>query len=101
MRKILLAGLAMVVCGPALAAGHPEAGQRIVERRCVTCHEGPDVPAASDVSPTLLAIARRHKQNRRWVHTWLSGPHPAMRGVDLTQQEIADVIAYLETLPAE
>ena len=96
------AGLAVLAFATnAFSFGHPEPGLRIVEQRCVSCHAGPDATNVSDAAPTLIAIARRHKQNKRWVHAWLTGPHPPMHGIDLSQQEIADVIAYLETLPTD
>jgi cytochrome c553 len=99
-KTVFIAAL-LALSMPAWAGGHPEPGQRIVESRCVSCHEAPAGTTVSDAYPTLIAIAKRHRQNQRWVHAWLTGPHPPMRGIDLSQQEIADVIAYLETLPTE
>jgi cytochrome c2 len=86
-----------VMSGQALAAGSLERGEDIVARRCVSCHEAKE----STGDPTLFAIARRHKLNRTWVRDRLRGPHRGMTGVDLSQQDIDDVIAYLDTLPPQ
>jgi mono/diheme cytochrome c family protein len=81
----------------ALAAGSADRGEEIVARRCVSCHEAK--PGAAG-EPTLFAIARRHKTNRTWVRDRLRGPHRGMTGIDLSAQQIEDVIAYLDRLEA-
>jgi cytochrome c2 len=88
----LAALLVLSVPGGAWAAGSADRGEDIVARRCVSCHEAK--PGTGD--PTMFAIAKRHRTNRIWVRDRLRGPHRGMTGIDLTQQEIEDVIAYLD-----
>lgn len=98
IRIVGIVGVLWLTVLPAQAAGHAEHGQTVVSQRCVSCHVA---EAGKPGEPTLFAIAKRHQQNKTWVYRWLSGRHPAMPNVNLTQQEIADVIAYLDTLPAD
>jgi cytochrome c2 len=97
LRHVFTAGLVIAIPGAAAAAGSADRGEEIVARRCVSCHEAK--PSTGD--PTLFAIARRHKTNRTWVRDRLRGPHRGMTGINLTQQEIEDVIAYLDRFDPE
>jgi cytochrome c2 len=95
MWKLGLAAFVLVAASSvAFAAGSADRGEGSVARRCVACHEA----KSGTGDPTLFAIAKRHKTNRTWVRDRLRGPHRGMTGIDLTQQEIEDVIAYLDRL---
>ena len=100
MRHTIFAAILSLLASASWAGGDPAAGKRIAERWCESCHVGPGT-TARDTAPTLINMARRHKQNRRWVYAWLTGPHPPMTGINLSQQEIADIMAYLDTLPTD
>jgi cytochrome c len=95
-----LAALALVTADPLLAAGNPEAGRLLIERSCAGCHGAANSATVTDAAPSFSAIALRNRQNRTWVRAWLTGPHPAMPGVDLSRRQIDDIVAYLNSLPA-
>jgi mono/diheme cytochrome c family protein len=100
MRATIIAGLLLAISASAMAAGNPEAGRLLVERSCTGCHAPATSSAATDVAPSFSAIAQRNRLNRAWVRAWLTGPHPAMPGIDLSRRQIDDVVAYLNALPA-
>jgi mono/diheme cytochrome c family protein len=82
------------------ASGNAAAGRELVLRSCTSCHATENATSASDTAPPLSFISRDIKDRRVWVRGWLMNPHPPMRGINLSRQEINDVIAYLETLPS-
>lgn len=100
MRRPLALALALAAT-PALAAGDPEAGRLLTERYCTGCHASPNSTTATDAAPTFMAVAQRNRENRTWVRAWLTAPHSAMRGLDLSRRQIDDVVAYLNSLPAK
>jgi mono/diheme cytochrome c family protein len=85
---------------PAFAAGNPEAGRLLIERSCTGCHGAANSTTMTDAAPSFSAIAQRNRQNRTWVRAWLTGPHPAMPGIDLSRRQIDEIVAYLNSLPA-
>lgn len=95
LRRSIAAMLILAAPSEAWAAGSGDRGEEIVSRRCVSCHEA---KASTGGEPTLYAMAKRHKTNRTWVRDRLRGPHRGMTGINLTQQEIEDIIAYLDRL---
>ena len=99
--KLLVCAAIAAATLPALAAerGNAEAGRELVNRSCVTCHAPNGVARAADSAPPLSFIARDNKYRAAFVRGWLMDPHPPMPGIQLSRQQINDVIAYLETLP--
>ena len=97
----------LTLCATAMTAwvasaaerGNAEAGHELVNRSCVACHAPSGVSRASDTAPPLSFLARDNKYRGAFVRGWLMNPHPPMPGIPLSRQQIADVIAYLETLP--
>ena len=117
----LLAGTAMVGCtrgdspraeSPALAsAGSPAAGRdAIVVHGCGSCHRIPGIPNANSlVGPPLDSwsgrsfIAGTLPNSQENLQRWLADPQEvrpgsAMPDLDLSDDEIADITAYLFTL---
>lgn len=95
--------------------GSPEEGRRLVtEKGCIACHTIASVPnALGAVGPVLDGIgdpANRPKiadgrleNTPENIKTWLSDPpavkpNTAMPNLGLSQQEIAHLIAFLQTL---
>jgi cytochrome c len=77
-----------------------EAGLAITQKLCSTCHMTPDAPARSVAAgiPSLSTLANKPGQTPEAIALRLiSPPHP-MPDMQLTRDEIADVIAYLATL---
>lgn len=61
-------------------------GRALAERWCTSCHTAGS--RGSDVAPPLAQLLRG----------WLAVPHPPMRGIELSRQQIEDIIAYLRAL---
>jgi len=99
---VIVAGIAAGLALPAAAAapGNAEAGRQLVMRSCTSCHAPASTTAASDAAPPLSFVARDNRNNPAWIRGWLMDPHPPMPGIMLSRQQIDDVIAYLNTLPA-
>jgi mono/diheme cytochrome c family protein len=85
----------------ALPPGNAEAGKQLVVNSCTVCHAPMDATAASDQAPPLSFLARDRRADPRWVRAWLMDPHPPMPGIMLSRQQVADVMAYLATLPTD
>jgi mono/diheme cytochrome c family protein len=92
--------LLVVQLSGASAAGNPESGRLLAQRWCSGCHALPSAHAASDAAPPFASVARAHKGDPAWVRAWLMTPHPPMEGINLSRQQIEDVIAYLQALPS-
>lgn len=93
--------LTIASAGPAFAAapGNADEGRKLVMNSCSSCHSTSTSPTATDTVPPLSYLAKDNKSNPAWVRGWLMNPHPPMPGIMLSRQQIADVIAYLNTLP--
>jgi cytochrome c len=77
-----------------------EAGHAIAQKLCSSCHLTPDAPAKPITVgiPSLFALANKLEQTPETITLRLiSPPHP-MPDMQLTRDEIADVIAYLAAL---
>lgn len=95
--------LALAVSAPALAAGNVDAG-RVKANTCMGCHGIPNynnvyptyrVPKLGGQSPEYLAAAlQAYKKGER--------PHKTMQAqaASLSDQDIADLAAYLASAPA-
>ena len=106
MKKYLFATASMLslliafpVFAAALPPGNAEAGKHLVLNSCIACHAPMDTTQATDGAPPLSFLAKDNKADPRWVRGWLMDPHPPMPGIMLSRQQVADVIAYLSTLP--
>ena len=74
-----------------------EAGAEIAARWCAACHVISPSGAGTDAAPSFVAIA--HNRSADELKTFLAKPHAKpMRGFDLSNREIDDVIAYIATL---
>lgn len=94
----VLVGLSIVTCGTAaFAAGDPEAGYHLVNRWCTSCHVVDTKGHGTDTAPAFATIAQQ-KNNRKWVRAWLQAPHPPMPNLNLSRQEIDDIVAYLDSI---
>lgn len=94
-----------------LRAGDPEAGRRAIgEYLCATCHQIPGVAGTSNtVGPPLGGIARRVyiggvlKNSPENMWRWLRDPQAvkpdsAMPNLQLREQDVRDIAAFLHTL---
>jgi cytochrome c len=88
--------LALAWAAPAAAAGDAQQGESLARTWCSGCHLVGT--AGGDAAPPLAAIARDPGRTDAYIYAWLTDPHPPMPQLDLSRQEIADLIAYLDTL---
>lgn len=78
----------------------PEKGQALASKLCANCHVMPGTnPAAIPASvPTFRAIANKPGQTGDHIAQVLMQPHAPMPDLQMTREEILDVLAYLESL---
>ncbi len=98
---VIIASLGLHAPAQAQSAGDPDAGRDVFEANCAMCH-GQDASGMMGMHPALRGAVERLSTEGVEV-TIRNGrdtnpPMPAFEG-RLSDQEIADVISYLDTLP--
>ena len=99
------AALGMVAALPGFPAcaqerGHPEAGQTLALAVCANCHlvrEGQH-KAPMDSVPSFYALAHDPAMTDEKLRTFLNRPHPPMPNIELSRQQIADLVSYIASL---
>ena len=74
--------------------GNPTQGHAIFQMNCAGCH---GFQADGNVGPSLQGVSRR-KSRSRLIHQVISGDTPPMPQFQPSEQEMADLLSYLETL---
>jgi mono/diheme cytochrome c family protein len=106
MKYVLLlaitVGIATTAFGQTLnlTPGDPARGPAVANAWCSSCHlVGPaqSGPVPADV-PTFAAIARRLPTDADVLAAFVANPHPPMPNLNLSRQDIRDVLAYIATL---
>ncbi len=97
---LLLPSLAAAANAQVAPEPPDQRGQALTRRLCVSCHLPPDGPSTSAIVgiPSLQVIANREGQSGPHIEQVLINPHPPMPDIRLTNDEIADIITYLDTL---
>lgn len=85
---------------PATAAsGNPEAGAAIARAWCANCHlVSPDQAVARTEAPSFQTLADEPDRTIEGLEAFLFDPHPPMPNLDLSRDQIDDVIAYILSL---
>jgi mono/diheme cytochrome c family protein len=97
---IVFAFLAAISHAQAAATvGNANAGRDLVTRSCTTCHAANETTTTADGAPPLSYIVRDNKERPEWMRGWLMDPHDPMPNIMLSRQQIANIIAYLNSLP--
>lgn len=87
---------ALVAAMPAAADGDPKAGEQVARLWCANCHTVADDQAlASPDAPSFASLARRPDITADGLSAFLVNPHPPMPDMNLTRDEIADLIAFI------
>lgn len=92
---------ATALAAPASAQGDAQRGRDVFEQSCAMCH-GQDASGMMDMHPSLRGAVER--LSREGVEITIRAgrsttpPMPSFEG-ELTETEIEDVVAYLDTLP--
>ncbi len=98
---LVMAGALMMASAPAYS-GDAEAGLALARSWCAQCHVvEASQDRASDVAPPFAQIANDPTKSARGIAVWLADPHPPMPNLNLTQQEIDDLVAYIATLKTD
>lgn len=101
-RSAIVAMLLMTTAMPVCAAGDVDAGRAIADRWCAPCHgraDGTPRPQVlSDRVPTFKTIANDKSRSDDSLRGFLAAPHPPMPNLNLTRDEIENVVAYLRSL---
>lgn len=89
--------------GQEIVSGSPDKGALFADRFCSNCHlmddgSGNAVPAGI---PTFRGIANKPGQTGMHIVGVLMAPHPPMPNINLSREEIGDIIAYLQGLRAD
>jgi mono/diheme cytochrome c family protein len=77
-------------------AGDATQGKAAAERWCNACHVIGPGGRGSDMAPNFSAIAR--SRDDTYLKGFLTRPHPPMPRVELSRQDIADLVAYFNSL---
>jgi cytochrome c len=101
-RSLWLIPLAALSMAPAAhAAGDPETGRALAQQWCTACHVVDLEGHGTDAAPALPVLLSDDLRTADELRGWLAAPHPPMPDLDLTRQEIENIIAYLESLRRE
>ena len=92
---------AWTTVGEAQEQGDAGRGQVLVSKWCTSCHVVDHGGRGADAGPALPMLLEHDLRTPDQIRGWLANPHPAMPNLDLTRQEIEDVVAYLERLRDE
>lgn len=91
LRSVVMFFVAVAITGLLAGSGCPtesqsvNRGRTIVDERCTGCHRTPGFPAALTAADADLVVNN------------LESISPAMFGITLTDQDVADVKAFLAT----
>ena len=81
--------------------GNAAAGHAFAREICLPCHvveAGKPAPRMLVIGPAFREIANTPGMTAMALHAFFASPHPKMPNLILTQQEAADVIAYILSL---
>lgn len=93
----VLAG-ALLIAGAVSAqpVGDAAQGKAAAERWCNACHVIGPGGRGSDMAPNFATIARN--RDDVYLRGFLTRPHPPMPRVELSRQDIGDLVAYFDSL---
>lgn len=83
--------------------GHVEEGEQLAMEVCSNCHA---VTADEELSPNImvpsfLEIANTPGMTAIALSAWAQSPHPTMPNFVFTEQEVADLAAYILSLKSD
>ena len=84
-----------------LVPGDPEAGRDLVRSWCTACHVVDLEGTGADAGPALPTLLAGKQRSADEIRGWLTDPHPPMPNLNLSRQEIDDILAYLQSLTGD
>ena len=76
----------------------PQAGHELASKLCTSCHIVGNERSGSDQAPPFPLIAKNPRLSMEELHGWGGRGHPMLPDLALTQGQIADINAYLDSL---
>lgn len=95
---LLFSVFTMLLSPSARAAGDAAAGKDLATTWCSACHQMEGGRTTADGAPPFAALAHNPKVTADRLRGFLVKPHGGMPDLNLTRQEIENLIAYIETL---
>lgn len=100
--SLFLFALSLALADPASAQdpGNAEAGAEIATKNCAACHmpKGPPVALPGKTPPPHFRDVANAEYLFETVAAALDNPKHPMRQITLTEQQIADVTAFIRTV---
>jgi cytochrome c len=93
--------LLLLLSTPAFAQGDAETGRELVRRWCTSCHVVDVEGKGADAGPALPGLLAGKQRSADEIRGWLADPHPPMPNLNLSRQEIEDILAYLQSLAGD
>jgi mono/diheme cytochrome c family protein len=101
MPLILLLPLLLLLNTPVRAQGDPDAGRELARRWCTACHVVDREGTGTDAAPALPSLLAGKRRSAEEIEGWLADPHPPMPNLDLSRQEIDNILAYLQSFTGQ
>ena len=79
--------------------GDADRGADVVRKWCVGCHSAG--PNADDRIPTLSSLAANPARSEGAIRAFLMQPHKPMPPLEISTQQIEDIVAYLRAFRAQ
>ena len=99
IRVALLFSLFTVLLSSSVqAAGDAVFGKELATTWCSACHQMESSRTTTDGARPFAAMARDPKATADRLRTFLVKPHGQMPELNLTRQEIENLVAYIESL---
>ena len=93
---LAVAGLPLIAQAQSTPAAQQLAdGKALAQKVCMSCHVVSGSGSGSDAAPSFATIATT--RDDAFLHTWLMKPHGNMPPVDLTNDQIDALAAYIES----
>ena len=90
--------LVLIVSGGSFAQDRAAMGHEIARMWCAACHQIDASATARDFAPSFLTLANRGDGDLNWVRVRMQTPLYPMAGINLSNQQIENIVAYFETL---
>lgn len=82
------------------SAGSAVAGEAFARVVCTVCHVVSKDQKIATTAPDFAAIAKTRGITESALHEFLSGPHPTMPNMHLTDKQASNVVTYIMSLKA-
>jgi len=96
---LLMMSMILASAYPVSALENTGKGKILAQRWCASCHlVSPDQDTGSADVPPFMSLAKRPERELDKLSAFLTDPHPVMPNMQLTRNEIADIVAYIRSL---